>query len=171
MGFFVFTYIFMAIFFYYVLSFLISTACAMWYFNLEENYFCIATSRINRNHIGSFSFAALLLALVRFMQLIINNSGGQSENACARCVQCFVSCILRQVEYLLRVLNNTSIIVMAITGDNYCDSAKTAAFVVFNHLGLYSAISVINTLITFGGVILTVGIPTLIGILYCKKNM
>jgi hypothetical protein len=75
LGYFVFVYIFMSIFLYYVLSFLISTACAFWYYNIEGDYFCTATGRINRYHVGSFTFAALLLTLVRVMQLIINSNG------------------------------------------------------------------------------------------------
>jgi hypothetical protein len=75
LGFFIFVYIFMGIFFYYVLSFLISTACALWYYGIEGGYFCTATGRINRYHIGSFTFAALLITLVRIMQIIINSSG------------------------------------------------------------------------------------------------
>ena len=68
---------------------------------------------INRYHIGSFTFAALLLTLVRIMQLVINSSGKESDNACARCIQCFISCVLSQVEYMLRVLNSTAVAVMA----------------------------------------------------------
>ena len=85
-------------------------------------------------------------------------------------MQCFVACVLRQIEYLLRTLNNVAVVVIAVTGQNYCDSAKTAAYLIFDTLGLYSAISVITNLIMFGGVILAVGIPTIVGMLYCKKN-
>lgn len=116
LGYFFFIYIFMTIFLYYILTFLIATACALWYYNIDGGYFCVATGRINRYHIGSFTFAALLLTLVRLLQAIINSKGEQSENACARCIQCFISCILSQVEYLLRVLNSTSVVVMAVTG-------------------------------------------------------
>jgi choline transporter-like protein 2/4/5 len=171
MGYFLFMYIFMSIFFYYVLTFLISTNCALWYYNIEDNYWCLGMGRINRYHIGSFTFGALLLALVKIMQLIINSSGSRSENACARCVQCFISCLLSQVEYLLRVLNNTTVIVMSVTGESYCDAAKTSAFVLFDHLGLFATVSVISNLVMFGGIVLAVGLPTIVGLLYCSKRL
>lgn len=104
------------------------------------------------------------------MQVIINSSGRESDNACARCIQCFISCILSQIEYMLRVLNSTAIVVMAVTGESYCDSAKSAAYVLFDSLGLYAAVSVISNLVMVGGVVMAVGLPTIIGILYCKKN-
>lgn len=61
--------------------------------------------------------------------------------------------------------------VIAITGKSYCDCAKTAAYLIFDSLGLYSAISVITNLIMFGGIILAVGIPTIVGLLYCRRNL
>lgn len=73
------------------------------------------------------------------------------------------------MEHLLRVLNSTAVVVMAVTGENYCDSAKTAAYILFDSLGLYAAVSVISNLVMVGGVVLAVGIPTIVGLLYCKK--
>jgi hypothetical protein len=68
----------MTIFLYYVLSFFISTACSLWYYGKDEGYFCTALGRINKNHLGSLTFAALLLAIVRVMQLLVNSDGKES---------------------------------------------------------------------------------------------
>jgi len=64
----------MTIFFYYVLSFLISTACANWYYGLKDtNYWCEGTGRINKYHIGSFTFAALLLTIIKIMKMLLKS--------------------------------------------------------------------------------------------------
>lgn len=73
------------------------------------------------------------------------------------------------MEHLLRVLNSTAVVVMAVTGESYCNSAKTAAYILFDSLGLYAAVSVISNLVMVGGVVIPVGIPTIVGLLYCKK--
>jgi hypothetical protein len=65
----------MTIFLYYVLSFFIATACSLWYYGHEGGYFCTALGRVNRYHLGSFTFAALLLTIIRLLQIIINSSG------------------------------------------------------------------------------------------------
>lgn len=59
-----FFHIFYSIFFYYCMVFLIATACAMWYYGIDGNYLFTAIKRIIRYHIGSFTFAALLVTVV-----------------------------------------------------------------------------------------------------------
>lgn len=170
-AFFIFTYLFMSIFFYYVLTFLIATACGTWYYGEDDNYCLTGIGRINKYHIGSFTFASLVLTFVKILQMIVNSSGNNSDNVAARCVQCFISCILRTIEHILRALNNVSVIIMAVTGESYCDSAKNAAFVLLDNLPLYSVVSLMSNFIVFGGVLFSVSLPTVIGMLYCSKNM
>ncbi len=43
---------------------MIATAAAMWYYNEDGNYICTAFKRIIANHAGSFTFAAMIMALV-----------------------------------------------------------------------------------------------------------
>lgn len=44
--------------------FLIATGAAMWYYNVDGNYFCVGVKRIIANHLGSFTFAAVIVALI-----------------------------------------------------------------------------------------------------------
>ena len=60
----VFFHLFYSFFFYYCLVFLIATACAMWYYNIDGNYLCVGIKRIVRYHTGSFTFAAIIITLV-----------------------------------------------------------------------------------------------------------
>jgi hypothetical protein len=140
LAYFIFVYIFLTIFFYYVLSFLVSTACAMWYYGNTGNYWCEGTTRINKYHIGSFTFAALLLTLIKMLKLMLNARNSGSDNACAKFVVCCVNCLLSRIEYMIQVMNNTAVIVMAVTGESYCESAQTASYVIFNNMGLFACV-------------------------------
>jgi len=97
LAYFIFVYIFITIFFYYVLSFLVSTACAMWYYGITGNYWCDGTGRINKYHIGSFTLAALLLTFIRILKLLLNARDGSSDNACAKFIVCCVNCCLSRI--------------------------------------------------------------------------
>jgi hypothetical protein len=43
---------------------LIATAAGIWYYNEEENYIPRGVSRIFRYHLGSFTFASILVGIV-----------------------------------------------------------------------------------------------------------
>ena len=69
----IFFHIFYSCFFYYCLVFLIATACAIWYYGLDQNYLCTGLGRIVKNHIGSFTFAALLVTIVTMLRQAAEN--------------------------------------------------------------------------------------------------
>ena len=51
--------------------FLVATATAMWYYNVEGNYLCIGIGRIIRYHTGSFTFAAIILTLIKMARQMV----------------------------------------------------------------------------------------------------
>jgi len=57
---------------------------------------------------------------------------------------------------------------MSVTGENYINSAKTALSVVFDNFGLFSIVDFIADVVTFFGILVTVGIPTLTGFLIIR---
>ena len=61
-------HIFYTIFFYYCMVFLIATACAMWYYDIDGNYLFTGIKRIVRYHVGSFTFGALLVTIVTMLR-------------------------------------------------------------------------------------------------------
>ena len=63
-----FFHIFYSVFLNYCLVFIIATACGMWYYNIDRNYLTTAVSRIIKFHIGSFTFAALLVTIVTMLR-------------------------------------------------------------------------------------------------------
>jgi hypothetical protein len=42
----------------------VATAAAMWYYNINGNYICTGLKRIFTNHLGSLTFASLIVTLV-----------------------------------------------------------------------------------------------------------
>ena len=117
-------------FFYYCLVFLIATACAMWYYNVDGNYLCIGIKRIVRYHTGSFTFAALIITIVTIARQAAEDAQRENEGAAALCF-CLLACCLRCLEDLIDTLNHNAIIVMAVTGESYWDCAKSTISLIF----------------------------------------
>ena len=59
------------LFFYYCMVFLVATATAMWYYNVEGNYLCTGIGRIIKYHTGSFTFAAIILTLIKMARQMV----------------------------------------------------------------------------------------------------
>ena len=57
---------------------------------------------------------------------------------------------------------------MTVTGESYVDSAKTALSIIFENFGLFTIVDFISGLISFFGILLAVGIPTLTGFLIIR---
>ncbi len=66
---------------------------------------------------------------------------------------------------MVEVLNKYSAIAMALTGEGYISSAKTALAVLFRDFPLFYVTNGMADLIKIGGVIFTAGIPTLLSFL------
>lgn len=59
----------------------------------------------------------------------ILNSQGKNKNGggiAAAVLQCMIQCILSCLEELIKFLNHNAIIAMAMTGEDYIDSVKSA---------------------------------------------
>ena len=108
--FYIFMLVFMNEFLFYLETFLIATACADWYYSVEDNYYTTAIGRINCFHIGSITFGSIIITIITFLRRFgeIENEEGQ------RC--CCCCCCLRCMEGIIRVLNHNAVIVMAVTG-------------------------------------------------------
>jgi hypothetical protein len=75
------------------------------------------------------------------------------------------------VEDLLETLNHNAIIVMAVTGESYIDSAKSTISLIFENFALFVVVDLISGLATFMGILFVTGIPTLIGYFLLKQTM
>jgi len=55
---------------------------------------------------------------------------------------------------------------MAVTGEDFIDSAKTAIGIICNDFPLFSVARLITNLLVFWGAILSIGIPSIIAYLW-----
>ncbi len=92
---------FFSYFFQYVMVFLVATAVGLWYFNCNtrnnRGYLMKGLGNIVQSHIGSLSFASMIVAVVSFLKSAAS-SNNNDENGCAVVVQVLVKCCLSFVE-------------------------------------------------------------------------
>ena len=60
---------------------------------------------------------------------------------------------------------------MAVTGESYCDCAKTTISLIFENFGLFVVVDIISSLVTFTGSLFICGIPAVIGYFLLKSTM
>lgn len=64
-------FVFMTEFFFYVQTFLLSSVCAHWYYGLTGNSFCKGACTMNKYHIGSMTFGALLITVLTILKNLV----------------------------------------------------------------------------------------------------
>ena len=170
-GIWVLLWLFFTFFFYYLMVFTIAVTCAFWYYNVEgKNPIVTAYKWIFKSAFGAITFAALLISLVTFARLIIDSNRKNTKNIGVAVCLCILSCLLKQIEALLKILNHNTVICMAVTGEDFIDSAKTAIGIICSDLPLFSISRLITNLLVFWGVILSVGIPSVMAYLWVGTN-
>jgi hypothetical protein len=147
--------------------FLIATATALWYFNIDGNYILKGLKNIWSSHIGSLTFASMMVTIVSMLKSAANNNGDQ-QNGCAIVCLCIVKCCLQFLEDLIKTLNHNAIIVMSVKGDGFIDSAKTAIYLIFNYFGIFLSVEMVEFLLNMCVFFLTIVTPTALGFLILK---
>lgn len=104
--------IFWGFFLYYCMTFLVASACAYWYYQSPNNSVLRGINNI-KYHLGSICFGAIVITIITMLRVLAQSKKG--SNGAARIVASFATCILSCIEDLVKVLNNYSIIVMAVT--------------------------------------------------------
>lgn len=92
--------VFIGIFFYYVMVFLVAYMCANWYYGHQRQGCCIGWKMLNRAHIGSITFATLLITLVKAIQYLGSSAYRRESaagNSCSACCLCILSCCFQQI--------------------------------------------------------------------------
>lgn len=129
--------IFWGFFLYYCMTFLVASACAYWYYQSKDNSVLRGVNNI-KYHLGSICFGAIVITLITILRMLASTAR-RAEGA-ARIAACIAECILRCIEDIVKALNCNAMIVMAMTGEGYIDSAKSAVSLIFDNLGLFIVI-------------------------------
>jgi hypothetical protein len=110
-------WLFYNFFFYYMMVFTVAVTCAFWYYNVNNrNPIKTAYQWMYKSALGAITFAALLISIVTFARMIIDSKKKDAKNLAVAVCLCIMSCLLRQIEALLKILNHNTIICMAVTG-------------------------------------------------------
>jgi hypothetical protein len=84
----------------------------------------------NVYHAGSVAFGSLVMAIITFVQALLENVQGESDNAAARCAQCCLTCL----EDIIGYNNTIAYANMAVSGDSFCTSAWNGFIINLKHL-------------------------------------
>lgn len=97
--------IFFSMFLYYVMVFLIGYTCANWYYGHPRTGCCRGFSLMNSAHIGSLTFASLLIGIIKLLQLLGSTGYGDNSsmngNCCVKCCLCCCTCCLGLFNYII----------------------------------------------------------------------
>lgn len=131
-----FGYLWMNAFIIGVCQFVISAACAIWYFtstsdsngsgSLTKGFYWVF-----RYHLGSIAFGSFLIAVVQMIRIIFEYYADQiekanKENPAIKVILCATRYLLDCLERFIKFISKNGYIQMAITGDNFCKSAWNA---------------------------------------------
>ena len=129
-------------------QFVIASTCAYWYFSHlnrnsdddDSSSVCKSFGRGIIYHFGSICLGALVLAILRILQLILEFlhysaknktlSADPASNACLGCIIKFLRCCIACFERFIRFITRNAVIMMAITGEGFCDSAHQAFYLI-----------------------------------------
>ena len=140
-----------------------STAC-IWYFNFEkgtENH-PIAKSfeRGIRYHFGSLVFGATIIAIIRFLMVVVEyikkkmeKTAGKSKGKCFQCVFCCIECCLGCCSKIMEYVNKHAYIQIALKGDSFCTAAWEGFGLVIRNLGRFSMLALVGGMFSIVGII------------------
>lgn len=116
-GIWVLLWLFYTFFFYYMMVFTVAVTCSFWYYNVEgKNPLITAYKWMFKSAFGALTFAALLISVITFARLIVDSKRQNQKNIAVAVCLCIISCLLKQIEALLKILNHNAVICMAVTG-------------------------------------------------------
>jgi len=145
--------------------FTVASACCQWYYNHGAN--SELDSPVTRGlkmafryHFGSLAFGSFILAVVQFLQMMVEVFKKQAENSGADQNKCFeyaincLRCCLACVERIVQFINETAYIQIALRGKNFCMAAWDGFQAVFSNGMRYLVVAGVGKLMMFIGRIL-----------------
>lgn len=160
-------YLFFNFFMYYVLVFLIASAVGYWYYQ-KEGGCCVGLKHLVGSHIGSLTFASIIIGFIKFIQFALETAQRESTNICTSICLCCVQCCIGMIEGLVQMMNHYAVIVMSYTGQGFVDSAKAAGVVIFSHPELFAVLSSASGFLVLSGLLFLTILPTAASVLICK---
>lgn len=154
-------------------TFLIASSVCMWYYSHgpgQDLHLPILRSlgRVFRYHLGSLAFGALILAIIQFIELVVEVIKQQVTKAGAdrskaveyvlSCVQCYLACLERVVAFL----NKNAYIQIALRGKNFCMASKDGFEIIWSNPLRFGVVGGVGSVIMFIGKLLIASATTAI---------
>eukprot|EP00998_Keelungia_sp_KM082_P011229 NODE_746_length_1668_cov_84.004543_g736_i0.p1 GENE.NODE_746_length_1668_cov_84.004543_g736_i0~~NODE_746_length_1668_cov_84.004543_g736_i0.p1 ORF type:complete len:541 (+),score=162.02 NODE_746_length_1668_cov_84.004543_g736_i0:81-1625(+) len=152
-----------------------SGALAQWYFSrggvsMTGNPTLNAIKHALIYSFGSVAFGSLILAVVDFINYIIQKARDKTTNACIRCCLCCVQCLCMCIRSVLEYLNRYAYIYIAMYGTSFVESAKSV-FKLMGRSGLERVLAdMITNWVLFLGNLFITGLLTTIAALIVKSR-
>lgn len=154
-------YLFFLCFFYFVSVFLVSSSVALWYYKKDQDGIVQISFKRLTIHLGSIVFSAIVITIVKALRAMMSRRGA---NPVGTFIFMIISFVWGAITYILKILNHYATISMAMTGQGYIASAKTAGLLIFNDVALFATVDIISGFLFYGGIIFCVGIPTILSV-------
>ncbi|XP_041356726.1 choline transporter-like protein 1 [Gigantopelta aegis] len=155
----------------------VSGAVARWYFTREKDQvncpICGSIGHLVIYHLGTVALGSLVITIVklpRWILMYLNKQLKGSENQCARfCMKCCICC-LWCLERCLKYLNANAYTIVAVSGKNFCTSAKKAFTMLVTNVLRVAAINSIGDFILFLGKLGVMAATAAFGIIWFKSR-
>lgn len=115
-----------------------------------------------------------MITIVKLARMMSNQSD-RHDNTCKKVCTCLVKYCLCMLEGFLKTMNHYAVIMTALTGEDFVNSAKSAGVLIFSNMGLFTIVEMIDSFLVCLCLIVCVGVPTLlcevVMPLFEKQNM
>jgi hypothetical protein len=157
-------------------QFSIIAAASLWYFNQGEGQ-ATHPSPVKtgswwgfRYHLGSLAFASFILALIMAVKVVLayiqkKVAETKAKNPAAKVVLmilCVLQCCVDCFERFIKFITKTGLIMMAISGTNFCTSCRDGITLLLRHPLKFGLIGALGEIFVFLGKIF-IGVLTALG--------
>jgi len=143
---------------------LVAFSVCIWFFakeKLKTPVLWRSIKTILRYHLGSVAFGSFIVALVQFIRYCLKYLEKQAQaqkNRVMALVLRVLQCCLWCFEKCIKFLNKNAYIQIALTGKNFCISAKNAFWLIMNNALRFGMVAILGSIIhNIGFVCITVG--------------
>jgi hypothetical protein len=106
-------------------TFTISVVCSEWYYGTNGVSF-LESSKFMAKQFGTLVYGAMLVAVVTIVRMFVEEKKRQTQNLGMQFCLCVMGCVLKTIENLLHVVNHFTVIMVAVSGEDYLSGAKSA---------------------------------------------
>ena len=155
-------------------QFIYASSACIWYFThekgTEDHPILKSFKRAFRYHFGSLCFGAAIIAIIRFIMVVlefikkkVEVSAGKSQGKCFKCMisclQCCLGCCSKFMEYI----NKHAYIQISLKGDSFCTAAWEGFGLVIRNLGRFGVMAFLGGIFSLFGTIFITVLTDLVG--------